>query len=357
MVVGNDVLAEWAATRCDDVRIVPTCIEPSEYRRRTAWEIGEVPVVGWIGSPATEPYLVDIADALRVVHERTGARLHVISGGGPPDHHIAAFTTTTAWTAGSVTAIADWDVGIMPLRDGVYERAKCGYKLLQYAASGVPAVASPVGVNRALLDAMDGLAPTTVDEWADALTTMLTEPARASCRARRRGGGRCRRLLLRHVGGGVGRRRWDGELRIVHVITKGDVGGAQTHVVELATAQVAAGHDVTVVAGTGGDAPSSAAGAAAPASPSLPSLGEARIAAVAARRPRRSARSAHRAPTRHRPRPFVERRLPRPDRVPARAASRACTRPTGGRSSAGLRSRSVCCRSSVSSSPGGSAME
>ncbi len=111
------------------------------------------------------------------MHERTGARLHVISGGGPPDHHIAAFTTTTAWTAGSVTAIADWDVGIMPLRDGVYERAKCGYKLLQYAASAVPAVASPVGVNATLLDAMDGLAPTTVDEWTDALTAMLAEPA------------------------------------------------------------------------------------------------------------------------------------------------------------------------------------
>ncbi len=73
MVVGNDVLAEWAATRCDDVRIVPTCIEPSEYRRRTAWEIGEVPVVGWIGSPATEPYLVEIADALRAC---TSAPVH-----------------------------------------------------------------------------------------------------------------------------------------------------------------------------------------------------------------------------------------------------------------------------------------
>lgn len=43
-------------------------------------------------------------------------------------------------------------------------------------------------------------------------------------------------------------------MNVVHVITKGDVGGAQTHVVELVSAQVAAGHDVTVVAGSNGPA-------------------------------------------------------------------------------------------------------
>jgi glycosyltransferase involved in cell wall biosynthesis len=141
------------------------------------WELGDVPVIGWIGSPATEPYLADIADALHTVHRRTGARLHVISGGDPPHDRLEPFTTATRWSAESIKAIADWDIGIMPLRDGVYERAKCGYKLLQYAASGVPAVGTPIGVNDALLKAMDGLAPATVAEWAEALTTLLTESA------------------------------------------------------------------------------------------------------------------------------------------------------------------------------------
>lgn len=47
----------------------------------------------------------------------------------------------------------------------------------------------------------------------------------------------------------------DGDVvHVVHVITRGDVGGAQTHVVELAGAQVEAGFDVTVIAGTDGPA-------------------------------------------------------------------------------------------------------
>jgi glycosyltransferase involved in cell wall biosynthesis len=156
---------------------VPTCVEPSEYRVRDAWEIADPPVLGWIGSPATEGYLVDIAGALAEVHQRTGARVAMVTGAGDVPAEIAAFTDKTVWTSESMRSIADWDVGLMPLRDGVYERAKCGYKLLQYAASGIPAVGSPVGVNRPMLDAMQGVAPATTDEWVEALIALLAEPA------------------------------------------------------------------------------------------------------------------------------------------------------------------------------------
>jgi glycosyltransferase involved in cell wall biosynthesis len=178
VIVGNDVLADWAADHNRDVRIVPTCVEPGDYAVRHHWEIdARPPVLGWIGSPATEGYLVDLAPALAEVHRRTGARLALVSGPGPVAPALAPFTDRAVWTPDSDRSIAGWDVGLMPLRDGVYERAKCGYKLLQYAASGVPAVGSPVGVNRELLATMDGLAPTTRDEWVDALTTILGEPA------------------------------------------------------------------------------------------------------------------------------------------------------------------------------------
>jgi glycosyltransferase involved in cell wall biosynthesis len=186
VVAGNEVLAEWASQHCSEVRIVPTCVEPSEYRPRVAWDLDRPPLIGWIGSPATEHYLVSIAPALATIAARTDARVEMISGPGDVPEPLAAFTTRTLWEPSSVERIGAWDVGLMPLADGVYERAKCGYKLLQYAASGVPAVASPVGVNRSLLAGMDGLAATTVDEWVDALDALLSEPpARREQRARR----------------------------------------------------------------------------------------------------------------------------------------------------------------------------
>jgi glycosyltransferase involved in cell wall biosynthesis len=177
LIVGNEVLADWAARHCDDVRLIPTCVEPAEYVVRTGWELAEVPVIGWIGSPATEPYLLDLAGVLAEVHRRTGAVVEMISGGGEVPVALAGFTSMRRWHVRSPAEIAAWDVGIMPLRDGPYERAKCGYKLLQYAASGVPAVGAPVGVNAVLLGRMDGLAPSSHGEWVDALCEVLEEPA------------------------------------------------------------------------------------------------------------------------------------------------------------------------------------
>ena len=48
-----------------------------------------------------------------------------------------------------VAEIQRFDVGIMPLPDEPFERGKCGYKLIQYMACGLPVIASPIGVNRA----------------------------------------------------------------------------------------------------------------------------------------------------------------------------------------------------------------
>ena len=178
VIAGNETIADWASEWCDDVVVVPTCVDPAEYSVRTSWDIaGDGAVIGWIGSPATEHYLFDIADALVEIHARLGARLEIVSGEGTIPAPIARFTSRRRWNEDATSWIAGWDLGIMPLRDGVYERAKCGYKLLQYAASGVPAVGSPVGVNRTLLSDMDGFGATTTGDWVESVCEMLSEPA------------------------------------------------------------------------------------------------------------------------------------------------------------------------------------
>jgi glycosyltransferase involved in cell wall biosynthesis len=184
VIVGNEVLAAWASEHCDDVRIVPTCVEPDDYVVKAGHDLGGPPVIGWIGSPATEIYLRPIAAALAELHRTLGARFEMISGPGEVPPEMAPFTTRTPWSLEMVSTIGErWDVGVMPLADGVYERAKCGYKLLQYGAAGLPSIGSPVGVNARLLDDLDGLAPVDASGWIEALRTVLTEPA--SRRARR----------------------------------------------------------------------------------------------------------------------------------------------------------------------------
>ena len=68
------------------------------------------------------------------------------------------------------------DIGVMPLPDGAFERGKCGYKLIQYMACAVPVVASPVGVNREIVEhGVHGYHATTTEEWADALDRLIVD--------------------------------------------------------------------------------------------------------------------------------------------------------------------------------------
>lgn len=175
VVAGNDVLASWAARFNRDVVVVPTCVEPDAYVVRSSHDVGEVPVIGWLGSPATESYLLGIADALLAVHERTGAILRIVSAGDIALGRLDRMVERVPWTEGTWRdSLATFDVGIGPLPDDPFARGKCAYKLLQYAAAGIPLVGSPVGANAMAIERLGGVAATTAGEWTDALVDVLT---------------------------------------------------------------------------------------------------------------------------------------------------------------------------------------
>jgi glycosyltransferase involved in cell wall biosynthesis len=136
-----------------------------------------------------------VAPGLLAVHRRTGARLTVISAGERSLGELDAMVDRVAWDASRSNALlAEADCGLMPLPDTPFSRGKCAYKLLQYGAAGLPAVATPVGVNGRVLDQLGGLPATGPDEWADALVALLDEPE-----ARRRARGlQARRAVTEH---------------------------------------------------------------------------------------------------------------------------------------------------------------
>jgi glycosyltransferase involved in cell wall biosynthesis len=83
-----------------------------------------------------------------------------------------------AWSEATQYARSlEFDVALGPLPDEPYTRGKSGLKLLQYAAAGVPMVASPVGVNREILSELGMPAPEREEDWADAILELLAMPA------------------------------------------------------------------------------------------------------------------------------------------------------------------------------------
>jgi glycosyltransferase involved in cell wall biosynthesis len=58
----------------------------------------------------------------------------------------------------------------MPLQDNPYQTAKCGAKLVQYMAAGLPVIATPIGVNRDLVvDGVTGCWAAHPEDWGQAI--------------------------------------------------------------------------------------------------------------------------------------------------------------------------------------------
>jgi glycosyltransferase involved in cell wall biosynthesis len=192
VIAGNEYLAEAASALNRNVRVIPSCVEVADYRRKGAYEVGPVPRLIWMGSPSTESYLGLVAPALLRVHRLTGARLTVVSSGRRPLGALEPMVDRVPWRgAASHGLLADADCGIMPLPTSAFAQGKCAYKVLQYGAAGLPVVASPTGVNARVLPELSGVAATTEQEWVDALVGVLGESA-----AERRGRGSTARAAV-----------------------------------------------------------------------------------------------------------------------------------------------------------------
>lgn len=180
VVAGNGYLAERARRAgASRVEIIPTVVDDGRYMTRERGE-GVQPVIGWIGSPATQNYLLDQREVLEQACVAHGARLLLV--GARPDvtgQFERIVPEVQPWSEDSeATALARMDIGVMPLRDGPWERGKCGYKLIQYMASGLPVVASKVGANIDIVrHGENGFLAADRAAWEDSLAKLITDRA------------------------------------------------------------------------------------------------------------------------------------------------------------------------------------
>lgn len=178
VIAGNALLANWASGFARDVRLIPTCVEPDDYQVKQRYDVRDPPRLGWIGTPSTETYLRAIERPLLELHARTGARLFVLSGDGEPLPRLEKMITRFPWSVEAQAGFGtEVDIGLMPLDDTLWARGKCGYKLLQYAAAGLPAVASPAGANAEIAGQLGYGCALDEDDWLGQLQGLLeSEP-------------------------------------------------------------------------------------------------------------------------------------------------------------------------------------
>lgn len=185
VVTGNDFLADWASRRNPNVHVIPTCIEPSEYVQKSDYSLNDPPRFLWLGTRSGEEYLRILGPALSRLNREFGVTLTIIGDAEPRLGPMEEFISRIPWRLDvALERIASFDLGVMPLADSPYERGKCAYKLLEYGAARLPVVASPVGVNGAILAEAGCAAPRGIVEWYEALREVIvTSPGVRSSRA------------------------------------------------------------------------------------------------------------------------------------------------------------------------------
>ena len=176
VIVGNDYLADRARRAgANRVEYLPSVIDLDRYQVISPQEKG-VFTIGWIGSPSATYYLKIVEPAFSEIC-KGGNTCVVLVGAGSTDLMAVPFEVRPWSEDTEVVDIQKFDVGIMPLPDTPWERGKCGFKLIQYMACGLPVVASPIGVNISIVEhGVNGFLADTTDEWARALNTLRDKP-------------------------------------------------------------------------------------------------------------------------------------------------------------------------------------
>ena len=221
LACGSAALADLAPGPAKPHAILPTAV-PVDVPQRGEPTPGRPLRLGWIGGRGNLAELDSLAPILADLARRRPLEVVVIAD-APWEAGAAAGVPTrqVPWTAeGQARALAELDVGLMPLEDTPWNRGKCAYKLLQYMAAGVPGIGSPVGMNRDLIrHDENGLLASGPGDWRRELGRVLDDGD-----LRRRLGAAGRATVVEDFAFGAVARRW---AAFLETIAGGAAGAAR----------------------------------------------------------------------------------------------------------------------------------
>lgn len=175
LIVGNKYLEKYALdSGGSQVYIIPTVIDYNFYPVKKQF-LDTIKIV-WIGSPSTSKYLNRIENVLLRLVKKYKFELVLIGAGDLKLDEKIIQRKIDYDHENESSNLSNYDIGIMPLFDSDWERGKCGFKLIQYMASGLPTIADEVGVNKdIIIQNKTGFLCNSEDEWFNCFERLLND--------------------------------------------------------------------------------------------------------------------------------------------------------------------------------------
>jgi glycosyltransferase involved in cell wall biosynthesis len=175
VAAGNEYLADIFRRQGCQASVLPTVVDAGRYQAKVHAPTA-IPRLVWIGSHSTLPYLRAFLPAIeRAAAETPGLRLLTIADASVESDVITM--EHEPWTeTGEAAALCRGDIGIAPTPTDPWTMGKCGFKILQYVAAGLPVIASPVGANaQIVLEGETGFLPREPGDWPAAIARLATD--------------------------------------------------------------------------------------------------------------------------------------------------------------------------------------
>ena len=177
VIAGNQFLKEESRLESDRISVIATPVDTDKYLPVEKAGSKKEVTIGWLGSKSTIKYLKTLTPVVSELQSRfPDVHITVVSDRFEGIEEITALKKI--WREDEeVQDLQSFDIGIMPLPDDPWTKGKCGFKLLQYQAVGLPVVCSAVGVNQEMIvDGINGFHAHAPQEWVARLSQLIFSP-------------------------------------------------------------------------------------------------------------------------------------------------------------------------------------
>ena len=149
---GNQYLTDFAKQYNKKAFLIPTTID-TKYHTLKGDDLNKNTItIGWTGSSTTLPYFEQLLPLLKILKEKYGNKINFKIIVDVKKTYPEIHAMTTPWQLNTeIQDLHQIDIGIMPLPNDEWSKGKCGFKILQYMAIGIPSVASAVGANKEII--------------------------------------------------------------------------------------------------------------------------------------------------------------------------------------------------------------